>query len=212
MTTPFTPPSLRGTAFNCPYCQAYANFAWYTPHIPRHGSMDPIQDLALAQCTHCKQFIIWKGSQMVVPDESPAPPPNSDIPEDIKADYSEARSILSKSPRGSAALLRICIQKLCAFLGEPGKDINKDIGALVKKGLNPKIQQSLDIVRVVGNESVHPGQIDLRDNPAIANQLFQIVNLIAEAMITAPKMIETLYKQLPQSKKDQIEERDSDMK
>lgn len=149
---------------------------------------------------------------MVVPDESPAPPPNSDIPEDIKADYSEARSILSKSPRGSAALLRICIQKLCAFLGEPGKDINKDIGALVKKGLNPKIQQSLDIVRVVGNESVHPGQIDLRDNPAIANQLFQIVNLIAEAMITAPKMIETLYKQLPQSKKDQIEERDSDMK
>ena len=149
---------------------------------------------------------------MVVPDESPALPPNPDIPKDIITDYNEARSILSKSPRGSAALLRLCIQKLCAFLGEAGKDINADIGSLVKKGLNPKIQQSLDIVRVVGNESVHPGQIDLRDNPAVANQLFQIVNLIAETMITQPKMVETLYNQLPQLKKEQIEKRDAEKK
>jgi hypothetical protein len=149
---------------------------------------------------------------MVVPDESSAPPPNPDIPKDIITDYNEARSILSKSPRGSAALLRLCIQKLCAFLGEAGKDINADIGSLVKKGLNPKIQQSLDIVRVVGNESVHPGQIDLRDNPAVANQLFQIVNLIAETMITQPKMVETLYNQLPQLKKEQIEKRDAEKK
>lgn len=212
MNTPFTPPTFRKTAFNCPYCQAYANFYWQ--HLYKQGERgyQEITDLKYAQCAHCSNYTVWKGTSMVVPDESPAPPPNLDIPDDIRTDYNEARSILLKSPRGSAALLRICIQKLCAFLGEPGKDINADIGSLVKKGLNPKIQQSLDIVRVVGNESVHPGQIDLRDNPAVANQLFQIVNLIAETMITQPKMVETLYNQLPQSKKEQIEKRDSEKK
>jgi hypothetical protein len=53
-----------------------------------------------------------------------------------------------------------------------GKDITKDIGSFVKKGLSPKIQKALDIVRVVGNESVPPGQIDLNDNPATTTKLF----------------------------------------
>lgn len=212
MSAPFTPPTFQKTAFNCPYCQAYANFYWQICYIGGGGGWTEIKGLTYARCTHCQNYTVWKGTSMVVPDESSAPPPNPDIPENIITDYNEARSILSKSPRGSAALLRLCIQKLCAFLGESGKDINADIGSLVKKGLNPKIQQSLDIVRVVGNESVHPGQIDLRDNPAVANQLFQIVNLIAETMITQPKMVETLYSQLPQLKKEQIEKRDAEKK
>ena len=40
----------------------------------------------------------------------------------------------------------------CGHLGESGKNINDDIAALVKKGLNLMIQQSLDVVRVIGNE------------------------------------------------------------
>jgi hypothetical protein len=145
---------------------------------------------------------------MVYPDSSPAPLPNSDLPEDIKADYEEARSVIARSPRGACALLRLCVQKLCGSLGESGKDINSDIALLVKKGLNPKIQKSLDIVRVIGNEAVHPGQIDLRDQPATAAQLCSLINIIADAMITQPKTIESLYAGLPQSKLEQIEKRD----
>ena len=145
---------------------------------------------------------------MVYPDSSPAPFPNPDLPDDIKADYEEARTIISRSPRGACALLRLCVQKLCGFLGESGKDINADIAALVKKGLNPKIQKSLDIVRVIGNEAVHPGQIDLRDQPATATQLCSLLNVIADAMITQPKVIESLYAGLPETKLQQIEQRD----
>jgi hypothetical protein len=145
---------------------------------------------------------------MVYPDSSPAPLPNPDLPEEIKTDYQEARTIIAKSPRGACALLRLCVQKLCGFLGETGKDINADIAGLVKKGLNPKIQKSLDIVRVVGNEAVHPGQIDLRDQPATATQLFSLLNVIADAMITQPKVIESLYSGLPETKLQQIEQRD----
>jgi hypothetical protein len=134
--------------------------------------------------------------------------PNPDLPEEIKADYEEARTIISRSPRGACALLRLCVQKLCGFLGESGKDVNADIAALVKKGLNPKIQKSLDIVRVIGNEAVHPGQIDLRDQPTTATQLCSLLNVIADAMITQPRAIESLYAGLPETKLQQIEQRD----
>ena len=85
---------------------------------------------------------------MVYPDFSGIELPNVDFNEDIKADYSEAASILQKSPRGSASLLRLAIQKLCKQLGESGKDINTDIGSLVKKGL-PVIYAFILLVDIV---------------------------------------------------------------
>jgi hypothetical protein len=140
-----------------------------------------------------------------------APPPNTDIPAEIQQDYEEARAIASLSPRGAAALLRLCIQKLlCVHLKQPGKDINDDIAALVKTGLPPKVQKALDLVRVVGNNAVHPGQIDLNDKPEIADRLFDLVNLIADVLITQPKHIDAMYDSvLPTTSKDQIAKRDA---
>jgi hypothetical protein len=145
---------------------------------------------------------------MIFPDSSLAPLPNPDLPDDIIADFEEARSIVQRSPRGAAALFRLCIQKLCVHLGESGKNINADIASLVKKGLHPKVQKSLDIVRVVGNESVHPGTIDLRDKPQTAVQLAALINMIADAMITQPKLVDELYEALPEAKREEIKKRD----
>ena len=117
----------------------------------------------------------------------------SRLPSDIQSDFQEARSIANLSPRGAAALLRLCIQKLCRHLGEKGDNVNEDIAALVKKGLPTQIQQALDIVRVVGNNSVHPGQLEITDDPATAASLFNLVNLITDVMISQPKHVENLY-------------------
>lgn len=130
------------------------------------------------------------------------------MPEEVSADFEEARSILTRSPRGAAALLRLCLQKMCIRLGLPGKDINKDIGELVKQGLSPKVQQALDIVRVVGNEAVHPGQMDLKDDVETASQLFGLINFIIEDRITKPKEIEALFSTLPEGKRQGITDRD----
>ena len=79
---------------------------------------------------------------------------------------------------------------------------------MVKKGLPAKVQQALDIVRVVGNNAVHPGQIDLKDDTETANSLFGLINLIVDVMVTQPKEIEKMYKSIvPDSQKDAINKR-----
>ena len=80
------------------------------------------------------------------------------MPEDVRADFLEAASIVDASARGAAALLRLCIQKIVMALGGRGNNLNEDIGNLVEQRLIPQsIQQALDVVRVVGNNAVHPG-------------------------------------------------------
>jgi Domain of unknown function (DUF4145) len=145
----------------------------------------------------------------VFPSASGAPLANPDLPSDVAADFNEARDIVNRSPRSAAALLRLAVQKLCVELGEKGKSINDDIGALVKKGLPVRIQQALDTVRVVGNNAVHPGQMDLKDDVATATSLFHLVNIIAETMITQPKEIDSLFQQLPEAQRDAIKKRDN---
>ena len=145
---------------------------------------------------------------MIYPDRGAAPLPNEDLSDDIRRDYEEAASICSKSPRGAAALLRLAIQKLCGELGQTNKNLNEAIGVLVQQGLLPKVQKAMDYVRVTGNEAVHPGQIDLRDNPEIVGKLFDLVNGVAQEMITRPRILEETFESLPDSKKDQIKRRD----
>ena len=130
------------------------------------------------------------------------------MPEEIKADYLEARQIANASPRGAAALLRLALQKLMPVLGEKGKDINEDIASLVRKGLPARIQQALDSLRVIGNEAVHPGTIDLRDEPETAVALFGVLNVIVQDRIAQPKEIAALYGKIPTGKKDAIARRD----
>ena len=167
-----------------------------------------VSNLFVSVCYQCAEPALWLRDRILWPLTSEAPEANPDLPPDIRADYEEAGTILNLSPRGAAALLRLVIQKLCAFLETGGKDLNKDIGILVERGLDKKIQQALDIVRVIGNNAVHPGVIDLKDDLRTATQLFTLVNLIAEKMISEPKHINDMFDALPDGAKKGIENRD----
>jgi len=199
------PPAFKEKSFNCPHCNAYSHQIWKNV---QNGS-NRVNEMNLVYCSHCEKYSIWLHQKMIYPDISSIQPPNQDLDQDIIDDYLEAVSIVNKSPRGAVALLRLSIQKLCKQLGEDGKNINKNIASLVEKGLPPTIQKALDIVRVVGNDAVHPGTIDLKDNQEVANKLFELINIIATVMITQPKEIATLYETLPEEKKEAISTRDS---
>ena len=159
-------------------------------------------------CYVCKGISYWIGEKLIYPAQVAGSPPNEDLSADIKVDFEEARTILNASPRGAAALLRLCVQKLCKQLGESGTNIDADIASLVKKGLDPTIQRALDIVRVVGNEAVHPGSLDLKDDRDTALELFDLINIIAEQLISMPLRVKTTYEKIPEAKRKRIEERD----
>ena len=177
--------------------------------IEYFGSRD-IQIVDISQCYNCDQISVWVKAVLVYPSRGDAPLPNPDLPEEVRLDFDEAGRIFRISPRGAAALLRLSIQKLCRYLGGKGRNIDDDIAYLVREGLDVRIQRSLDIVRVIGNEAVHPGQVDLKDDIETAENLFSLVNIIADAMITQPKHIERMYEGLPESKRAALERRDAE--
>ena len=167
-----------------------------------------LMNVYVSTCYECKKPSIWLYKSLFYPQTGEVPPANPDLPEDIRKDYDEAGSILDASPRGAAALLRLTIQKLCIHLGEPGKNLNDDIRALVAKGLSVTVQKALDAVRVVGNNAVHPGKIEMTDNREAAETLFRLVNLIAEKMISEQKHVDQFYLGLPETIRLEIERQD----
>ena len=89
-----------------------------------------------------------------------------------------------------------------------GRKLDDDIATLVKKGLDVRVQQALDVVRVIGNNAVHPGQIELRDDRRTAEKLFGLVNLIADIMISQPKHVGEMFGSLPEGARNAIQKRD----
>lgn len=215
----YIPPTFKEPSFVCPYCKTFSQMDWNILHYDVGESTYKYNpsDMYMCKCHMCKAKSYWlvtskeriKGdieAKMIVPRESTAPYPHKDMPDDIKIDYIEASNILEDSPRGASALLRLVIQKLCIHLGEKGNKIDDDIKSLVNKGLPLQIQYALDIVRVVGNKSVHPGDLDNDDVKDVAIQLFELINLIVEDRITRPKEIEALYfKIVPESVRESRE-------
>jgi hypothetical protein len=207
MKEKYYPPKYQSMQFHCIYCGVFAHQRWFTTWIIEGLSTQT--GILVSECSHCGKWSYWFNEKMVVPAASPIEPPHPDLPDDCKKDYIEAQSVFVQSPRSSAALLRLCIQKLMPYLGEKGKDINTDIKALTTKGLPPRVQKALDICRVVGNNAVHPGELKVEDTPEIALSLFEMVNFIVEDRITRPREIDELYGHLPEDSRKAIEKRDA---
>jgi hypothetical protein len=165
--------------------------------------------LKVALCDACERDVVFAGASLIWPRTFTAPAPHADMPEDCLVDYKEAMSIAGSSPRGAAALLRLALEKILPHIGAKAKGINDAIKELVAEGTIPKrVQQALDSVRVIGNEAVHPGELDLRDDAETVAKLFGLMNFIVEKAIAEPREIERLYSGLPPKKLEGIDQRD----
>jgi hypothetical protein len=173
------------------------------------------------ECFNCRKESFWLAQTRVMSliedptapmlwplGSASAPTPHPQMPDAARADSDEARAIVDRSTRGAAALLRLAVQKLCAELGGSGENINDDIAALVRKGLPQGVQQALDALRVIGNNAVHPGELDLQDDRDTAQSLFALLNFIVEQQIAEPERLSAAYNLLPEGARRAIERRD----
>lgn len=212
-------PKHRAPSFVCPHCLAFSQMTW--ADLRSDNTLTPF---STATCHSCQKASLWKADEnavltllsgkeppapvMIDPSRVTAPLPHNDLPQECLADYKEAREIAGRSPRGAAALLRLVVQKLCVKLGQPGKNINEDIKSLVKAGLPVDAQQALDVLRVTGNNAVHPGEMDLEGNPELVAASFELINFIVDQQIAQKKRIANMFAALPDGAKAAIARRD----
>ena len=204
------PPQYGSRNFHCAYCQVYAEQTWFhelralTQQGPSFSYGPSIlidsENIETSVCSHCNESTLWLSEKIIFPNTGTFPTANSDLPDNVKEKSMPRQGpLLSSLPRAACALLRLAIEMLLNHLGEKGT-ISQGIRNLVqKKGLDPQIEQALEIVRVTGNNAVHPGKIVFNDISNV-KPLFDLINIIAEVLITRPKQIQGLYKSLPGNK------------
>lgn len=213
MADKFVRPGFDVSPFTCVHCEIVATMDWQQLYTAYFGSVNETQ-WKLCACHHCKGESIWrvlKGSgvgELAYPLTVNAPATHPDLPPICRPDFEEARLVCAVSARGAAALLRLCLQKLLGCIGGKGEHIDTDIKILVASGLDPHIQQALDVIRVTGNNAVHP--LDMAPEDVIENVpvLFEMINLIVDEKISRQKNINERFARLPEKARLAIEKRD----
>lgn len=213
-------PEIDKGAFTCPNCSAFSKHDWQSIYVNEGegyfsfnasiGSGDKYSKLKLCKCENCGYISFWYEKKLIWPLNTGVEAPIDDMPEDIKNLYKEASSILELSPKGACAILRLALQKLCNRLAnqEEKKKIDGAIKKLVENGLPKTLQKAMDTVRIMGDEAVHPGEINIDDNKDMAIAMFRLMNIIVEKVIVEPQEIDELYKLMPEEKLKGIENRD----
>lgn len=211
----------QGRSGLCPHC--HKETGWNSKEI--HGSV----------AAH-KQAVIYNTCQicggtsydLCIPDEknkyvchfplirlwpisTPAviPPPNPDMPEKCMDIYNEAALVFTYSHRAAAALLRLCLQLLLTEAKIEGKTIDQQIQNLIKSGEDPMSVLCMDICRILGNESVHPGTINLNEDTDTAAILFMFINMATDRLFTAKRKIDAILQKLPEGARKALEDRNA---
>lgn len=207
-------PSYRAESFVCPNCGALAGMKWQ--HLL--ASVDTYSPISLSVCYACQKEAIWLNTAslsvrqfgaereqhfiLVYPNETSAPLAEPGMPEFITDDYEEARQVYRCSPRAAAALLRLCVQKLCQHLLRRTKGtIHDQLVELVELGFPSRVLRAFDTIRIFGNESVHPGTLNLNDTPEVALALFKLLNLAVRHCITEEQELEEIRALTPATKR-----------
>ena len=88
-------------------------------------------------------------------------------------------------------------------------DLYNDIGKMYQEGLiDDNIKDSLDIVRLTGNDALHGNVIDMNDQTNV-DYMFVLINEIVESLIASPKRRKDMLEKFGESRLDSIKRRDS---
>ena len=212
-------------SFNCPCCGVFAEQRWCflgsrsfdsskyyinSRYIgPKFMGITYLDDsFSASRREHCKEWVLWNDRKIIYPRSITVENPNPDMPEVAKGLYIESAQILQDSPRASAALLRLALQEILNEVVEGGEknNINKNIGILSKE-VDKTTQKALDLIRINGNNAVHPGEIQIEEETT--EYMYKLLNIIVQKLISDKKQIDDLYNNLSENQKKSIKERDN---
>lgn len=156
----------------CPHCQVeiHAGFSqdWVRDGVRIGSEGGSITTWAThsMECPACKKAIIHlqkfvgstpQSAVLVHPRSAGRPKAAPEVPQELADDFNEAASVLSDSPKASAALSRRCVQQILRLQGFNHHDLAKAIDAvLASKALPTALAANLDAVRNIGNFAAHP--------------------------------------------------------
>lgn len=209
--------------FTCPYCDVTATQSWYgnncvysaqelydveTDEVCLRFSGQYITDEIISEwlfskCESCKQIAVWHKDEMVHPFSCPVDEPNPDMPGVVRDRYIEASKVVGLSPVSAAALLRLALQLLLKEVLQEDStgSVYEDIKLLKDRPIDSSLVKALDIIRISGNESVHPGTVNLNENKDDAFYLFDLLNMICDQFFTQPRKMQEMYEKMPESKR-----------
>lgn len=200
-----------------------AHDVWRSGAPPPGMLSGPNGRLVASECVNCARFSVWiaeittlptglerlNSSTMVYPNVPSIEAASVHMPARVQALYDEAARVLGPSPRSAAALLRLALEQLCDELGAQGANLNGKIGWLVQdRGLSATVRNAMDIVRVIGNNAVHPGQIVLDEDPGLVPSMFRLLNVVVEQLIETPQHVQQLWDGLPAHARAAVDRRD----
>lgn len=139
-------------------------------------------------CEICQETSIYnaKTGEKIHPKTTSIKKPNNDMPQNIKDLYIEASSVFELSPRSALAIIRLALDLLCIELGANNKDslYNKVEWLYNENVINSEIKELAHGVRGLGNDAVHPRNIDDQIDKNDAELVFELLNIIVEEKIT----------------------------
>ena len=208
-------PEFEATWFHCPHCKYKTEHEWHSLYIPgsvyipreikdqlhedvfkdetdRHLQAD--RSLTISICRHCKDYCVWEQEQLIYPLSGAPITFNTDIPAEILEICEEAGSISNLSLRASLLLGRIIIEKLLKEKAKEGT-INEMANQLLKESaISSNTHAKITAIRLLGNDINHNDVIDLAPISPIA--IFDLINQIADDLITRPKEFESLQESI----------------
>lgn len=219
----YVTPKYLSNVFTCPYCDVTAKQKWYgrdnevSAHLVSVSgredrvlqffgeviSDDAFTEWLFSKCENCGQIAVWHNDEIVHPFTCPVNEPNADMPESVRNRYIEASKVIALSPVSAAALLRLALQLLLkeVLQEESSGNIFQDIKKLKDRPIDSSLIKALDIIRISGNESVHPGTLNLNESKDDALYLFDLLNMICDQFFTQPRKMQEMYERMPESKR-----------
>ena len=201
-----------GSLKQCPHCLVVVKFIAPDsgPVVLAIQSETDYFDLFSVKCPNCNKLVISMRMKIPIPGgglaftgneyilwpymvgRKPAPP---EVPENIGANYNEASSILSLSPKASAALSRRCLQTILRDAGKTkSKELSKQIDEIIDS-LPTYISKNVDAIRNIGNFAAHEqkstnsGEI-LDVEPGEAEWNLEVLDTLFDFYYVRPKIEE----------------------